>query len=72
MTDDEWEQRRERSIRAAFQTGRPVFADSNGELRYADGDGEQLPDDVGVFQKPLPEATMRITWWARMKRWFRA
>jgi hypothetical protein len=34
MTDDEWDLKRNRAILAAFQIGRPVFADSDGELRY--------------------------------------
>jgi len=36
MTNATWEQRRKFAVEAAFQTGRPVFADSEGELRYAD------------------------------------
>ena len=47
MTDDEYEQRRKRAILAAFQTGRPVFADSEGELRYADGDRAPLAVNGG-------------------------
>lgn len=70
MTDDEWAQQRERAILAAFQSGRPVFGDTDGELRYADGDHETLPDDIGVPQAPIPCATVQLTWWARMKRWF--
>jgi hypothetical protein len=46
MTDNEWEQQRQRAILAAFQTGRPVFADTDGELRYTDGDREQLAEDT--------------------------
>ena len=57
MTDDEWEKQRSRAVLAAFQTGRPVFADTDGELRYADGTGEQLPTDIGVEQQPVPRAT---------------
>jgi hypothetical protein len=57
VTDDEYEQRRSRAILAAFQTGRPVFADSDGEMRYADGDREPLADDVGVVMQPIPRAT---------------
>lgn len=69
MTDDEWEQHRQRSILAAFQTGRPVLGDSDGELRYADGAQEPVDDDVGVLQKPLPAATIKRSWWTRVKRW---
>jgi len=50
MNDPEWDKQRERAIWAAFQTGRPVFADSDGELRYADGDGEPVAQDVGPPQ----------------------
>lgn len=69
MTDDEWEQHRQRAILAAFQTGRPVLADSDGELSYADGDRTRLADDVGVPKTALPKATTRRSWWARVKRW---
>ena len=57
MTDDEWEKQRSRAVLAAFQTGRPVFADTDGELRYADGTREQLPTDVGLAKQPVPRAT---------------
>lgn len=60
MTDDEWEQKRQRVIMTVFQTGRPVFADTDGEMRYVDGDREELPDDVGVARAPLPRATPTI------------
>ncbi len=72
MTDDEWEQRRQRSILAAFQTGRSVFGDSEGVLRYADGEQEALADDVGVPQTALPTATAgpaKRSWGTRLKRW---
>jgi hypothetical protein len=58
VTDEEWEERRKRVIMAAFQTGRPVFADADGVMRYADGDREPLADEVGVAQEP--QATTRI------------
>lgn len=69
MTDDDWEQRRDRAILAAFQTGRPVFADSEGEMHYADGDHELLADDVGLPKTALPKVTVSLTWWIRVKRW---
>jgi hypothetical protein len=69
MTDDEYEQHRNRAILAAFQTGRPVFADSDGEIRYADGDKEPLADDVGVPKTPLSSAAIQLTWRQRMWRW---
>lgn len=71
MTDDEFEQRRERAILAAMQTVRPVFADSEGRMRYADGDREALADEVGVPVAPMPQATVRVrsTWWGRVKWW---
>ena len=74
MTDEEWERRRERAIAAAFQTGRPVFGDSNGQLRYADGNHEPIADDVGVIEtppvkKPLPRASVRKSWWSRVRSW---
>lgn len=72
MNDDEWEQRRQRVILAAFQTGRPVFGDSDGVMRYADGAQEPIGDDVGVPRGDLPRATApRLSWWARLRRWLR-
>ncbi len=65
----DWEQQRDRAIAAAFQTGRPVFADSDGEMRYADGDREQLADDVGFTKGCLPEAMVRVSRISRLKRW---
>ncbi len=38
--DHAWKVQHDRAINAAIQTGRPVFADSDGELRFADGDRE--------------------------------
>jgi hypothetical protein len=72
VTDDEWERQRQRSILAAFQTGRPVFGDSDGVLRYDDGDREPLADDVGVPKAALPAVTAvatKLSWWTRVKRW---
>jgi hypothetical protein len=70
VTDDEWEEQRKRAVLAAFQTGRPVFADTDGAMRYADGDHEVLADDVGVAKTPLPVAAVKLTWWERLKRRF--
>lgn len=82
MTDEEWEQRRDRAISAAFQTGRPVFADTDGKLRYADGDREPIAADVGVVEdspakeppvkESLPRAPVWTSWWSRVKRWLGA
>lgn len=71
MTDDEWDVLRQHAISAAFQTGRPVFADSDGELRYADGAQEAIGDESGVPRAPLPRATRRRSWWGRLTRWLR-
>jgi hypothetical protein len=71
VTDDEWEERRKRIILAAFQTGRPVFGDSDGEMRFADGKGETLPDEVGVPRGQIPIAQTRVAWWARLRHWLR-
>lgn len=54
MTDDEWEEHRNRAISAAFLTGRPTFADNNGVMRFADGDQEVIPADIGGTPMPLP------------------
>jgi hypothetical protein len=69
VTDDVWEQRRKRAIMVAFQTGRPVFGDSEGALHYADGDREPIADDAGMAARPLPAAAVQRTWWARVKHW---
>lgn len=62
MNGPEWDKQRARAILAAFQTGRPVFADSDGKFRYVDGAGEPLTEDVGL-PKDLP-------WWSRLRRWW--
>lgn len=61
MTDEEWDKQRHRAILAAFQTGRPVFADTEGVLRYADGSKEPLAADVGIVHpaSPATECAMR-------------
>lgn len=69
MTDDDWEQQRQRAILAAFQSGRPVFADTTGELRYVDGSGESLAADVGVPKASVLDEA-KGNWWARIKRRF--
>lgn len=61
MTDDEWEALRRRAILEAFETGRPVFADSDGVLRHADGARETIGDEVGAARRPL-------SWWERLRR----
>ena len=68
MTDEEWDRRRDRAISAVFQTGRSVFADTEGELRYVDGDREPLADDVGVPRIEQVEVAVKLTWWARLRR----
>jgi hypothetical protein len=72
MGDDDWEKLRDRSILAAFQTGRPVFGDTeSGVLRYADGDCEPLPNDVGVPKAEVAtarEAPSQPSWWERLWR----
>ena len=71
MIDDEWDKQRSRAILVAFETGRPVFADIKGELRFADGDREPVPSDVGVPREALPQATTcSLSWWSRVRRWF--
>ena len=56
MNDDDWEEQRNRAILAAFQTGRTVFADTDGKLHFADGNQEAVPADVGLVSQPLPSA----------------
>lgn len=70
MNDDEWEKQRSRSIMAAFQTGRPVFGDSEGVLKFADGDQEPVGDDVGWTGKGVPPATVqpkKVSFWTKLK-----
>ena len=67
MTDDDWEQQRQRAILAAFQTGRPVFADTTGEMRHVDGACEPLAGDVGTSKALAPDVD---TWWMKIKRRF--
>ena len=47
MNNDEWEKQRQLAISAAFQTGRPIFADSDGKMHFADGDREAVPATLG-------------------------
>jgi len=69
VTDDAWELLRKRAIMVAFETGRPVHADSEGDLRFADGGHELVDADVGSTRKPIPAAVVRRTWWTRVRRW---
>lgn len=59
MTDDEWEKLRARAISTEFETGRPVFDDTDGVLRFSDGAREEVPDDVdvAVSEQTVPRAT---------------
>jgi len=67
MTDDEWELKRNRAVLAAFQSGRPVFADSEGQFRYIDGEGEPLAN--GVPMEKLPRAKLALRKAARASYW---
>ena len=69
MTNEEWAKQRMRAIMAAFQTGRPVVADTDGELRHADGVRESLPADVAVARQPVPRAMALATRVHRASRW---
>lgn len=60
MNDDEWKKKRERAMAVTFQTGRPVFADTDGEMRYADGDREPL-DAYGKSGTLAPESRLPYT-----------
>lgn len=68
MTEDEL---RNRAIMAAFQSGRPVFGDTTGVLKYADGDKEDVVIDeptmtISIAGEP---AGSDVSWWARLKEW---
>jgi hypothetical protein len=65
VTDDDWEHRRDRAIMATIQTGRAVFADTDGELRYADGNREPLADDIGVVEAPAVASLASAERWSR-------
>jgi hypothetical protein len=68
VSDAEWELKKNRAVLTAFQTGRPVFADSEGELRFVDGDGEPVPDDLGEpVVVPRAQAALRKA--ARASHW---
>jgi hypothetical protein len=69
VTDDEWDKQRSRAVMAAFQTGRPVFADTDGEVRYVDGDREKLPEDVGVPKAPVSRAAVELRRASRASLW---
>jgi hypothetical protein len=74
MNGPEWDKQRERAISAVFQTGRPVFADSDGQLRYTDGASEPVAEDVGPPREDLPHAATvghksSPSWWTRLCRW---
>lgn len=65
MTDDDWDRHRDRAIMAALQTGRAVLADTDGELRYADGNREPLADDSSVVKSPAVASAARAERWSR-------
>jgi hypothetical protein len=72
MTDDQWQKQRARAIWTAFETGRPVFADSDGELRYVDGDREAVTASPGAVPPAIPqvcEVPVKRLWWHRVWRW---
>lgn len=74
MTDDEWEQARARAIATAFQTGRPVFADSDGDLKFADDDTSVPADviqDAVMVTAVEPIRPQGLGWWERVKNTFR-
>ena len=71
MDKGAWDRQRERAILAAIQTGRPVLADSEGVMHYADGGREPVTDDVGLSKKDFPKAEIvKHQWWARLRRWW--
>lgn len=72
MSYSDWEKYRSRAIMTAMQTGRPVFADSDGVMRFADGDKEPVGDDVGWTGAGVPAAKVKASWWTRLKRMFRS
>ena len=69
MTDDEWEKQRSRAVMAAFQTGRPVFADNDGVLRFTDGAKELVPADSGVGRQPVSRAMSPAARAERASHW---
>jgi hypothetical protein len=69
VTDDGWKQMRKRTIEATFQSGRSVFANSEGAFHRADGGCEQLSDSTAEL--PIPELTPPPPWWARVIHWLK-
>ena len=67
MDNGAWDRQRERAILAEIQTGRPVLADSDGAMHYADGGREPVADDVGG-REPVATEIVKRSWWARLRR----
>lgn len=67
MNDDEWNRLRNRAILEALRTGRSVFVDSDGQLRY----GDSASDDVEDAAMDLPQVVLpKPSWWLRVRqRW---
>jgi hypothetical protein len=65
MTDEEWEQHRNKAIMAAFTSGRTVFADTDGEMKYYDDAGGEVVEK----QQPLPKANIKLSWWKQLLSW---
>jgi hypothetical protein len=57
---------RYRAALAAFQSGRPVFANTEGEMRYVDGDCEPVVGAAGGL--PMAITLARPSLWARIWR----
>lgn len=69
MSDPDWEARRSRAVMAAMQTGRPVFVGADGIMRFGDGAQEPVGDELGYIGKWVPiAATVRPSWWTRLKK----
>ena len=66
MNDAVWNEQRERAILPVFKTGRPVFGDSDGVLRYVDGDCEPVVGDAGLSKTGL--APVKRPWWSVWQR----
>lgn len=70
VNDAEWNRLRNRAILEAFRTGRSVFADSDGELRYGDGKHEPVSEGEEDAAMGLPPVVLpKPPWWIRVRRW---
>jgi hypothetical protein len=67
QSEEAWEQRCYRTIKAAIRTGRPVRSDSEGVLCYTNGERVQIFHDSAEL--PIPDLSQPPTRWTRAWHW---